>query len=150
MLTLVTAPVNSLSHQGSSHYHHHGEDLSTQALRSIRCASFARSTSTGGAFRRRIKIEKRAVYATRERLERLQLLEIEFTLKKRLCEDSDASHEGQGYVPVDMCGIEAHNLYHLLQNHFKDHNTRDLYGTKYFSDLMSTMCVAAAAYCSDG
>ena len=28
---LVTAPVNSLSHQGSSHYHHHGEDLSAQA-----------------------------------------------------------------------------------------------------------------------
>ena len=44
------------------------------------------------------------VYATRERLERLQLLETEFTLKKRLREDSDASHEGQGYVPVDLCG----------------------------------------------
>ena len=51
-----------------------------------------------------------------------------------------------------ICVAEAHNLYHLLQNHFKDHNTRDLYGTNLFSDLMSTMCVAAcaAAYCSDG
>ena len=25
-----------------------------------------------------------------------------------------------------ICVVEAHNLYHLLQNHFKDHNTRDL------------------------
>ena len=51
-----------------------------------------------------------------------------------------------------ICVVEVHNLCHLLQNHFKDHNTRDLYGTNLFSDLtcMSTMCVAAAAYCSDG
>ena len=54
--------------------------------------------------RRRKTDARRAIHETRERLERLQLLEIEYTLKKRLREDSDASHEGQGYVPVDMCG----------------------------------------------
>ena len=94
------------AHEGKTTYHPNvGEWTWTRkTLRSIKCASFARSTSTGGAPKRRIKIEERAVYATRERLERLQLLEIEFTLKKRLREDSDASHEGQGYVPFDMCG----------------------------------------------
>ena len=93
------------AHEGKTTYHPNVREWTwtRKTLRSIRCASFARSTSAGGASRRRKKTEKRAVYATRGRLERLQLLEIEFTLKKRLREDSDASHEGQGYVLVDKC-----------------------------------------------
>ena len=105
-----TAP--ALAHDGKTTYHPNvGEWTWTRkTLRSIRCASFARRTSTGGAFRRRIKTEKRAVHATRERLERLQLVEIEFKLRKRLRKASDATCEDRGYVPVDMCGRGSHPL----------------------------------------
>ena len=34
-----------------------------------------------------------------------------------------------------ICVVEVHTLFHLLQNPFKDRNTRDLYGTNHFSDL---------------
>ena len=43
-----------------------------------------------------------AIHETRERLERLQLLEIEFKLRKRLRTASDVTREDRGYVPVDM------------------------------------------------
>ena len=49
-----------------------------------------------------------------------------------------------------LCVVEVHNLYHLLQNPFKDRNTRDLYGTNHFSDLYVSLCAAADAYCSGG
>ena len=95
------------AHDGKTTWHPNvGEWTWTRkTLRSIRCASFARSTSNGGAYRRRIKTEKRAMYATRERLEALQLLMIEYTLKKRLRAADDATYaDDRSYVPVEMCG----------------------------------------------
>ena len=68
------------AHEGKTTYHPNvGEWTWTRhALRSIRCASFARSTSTGGALKRRKTDAKRAAHETRERLEKLKVLEIEF------------------------------------------------------------------------
>ena len=72
-----TAP--ALAHEGKTTYRPNvGEWTWTRhALRSIRCASFARDTSTGGAHRRRKTDARRAIHETRERLERLQLLGIQ-------------------------------------------------------------------------
>ena len=101
-----TSMAPALAHEGKTTYHPNvGEWTWTRhALRYIRCASFARRTTIGSALRRRKTDAKRDMYATRERLERLQLLEIEFNLRKRLRTASDATFADRGYVPVDMCG----------------------------------------------
>ena len=69
------------------------------ALRSIRCASFARSTSVGGASKRRKKTDaKRSYHETL--VQTLGLLQIEYKVKKRLRAASDVTREDQGYAPV--------------------------------------------------
>ena len=73
------------------------------ALRSIRCASFARSTSVGGAAKRRKQTDaKRSYHETL--VQTLGLLQIEYKVKKRLRAASDVTREDQGYAPVDKCG----------------------------------------------
>ena len=73
------------------------------ALRTIRCASFARSTSVGGASKRRKKTDaKRSYHETL--VQTLGLLQIEYKVKKRLRAASDVTREDQGYAPVDKCG----------------------------------------------
>ena len=86
-----TAP--ALAHEGKTTYHPNvGEWTWTRhALRSIRCASFARRTHGGSTERRKKTDAKRAIHANRERLEKLQVLEIEFKLRK------GAFHEHKNY-----------------------------------------------------
>ena len=73
------------------------------ALRSIRCASFARSTSVGGASKRRKKTDaKRSYHETL--VQTLGLLQIEYKVKKRMRVASDETYaDDHSYVPVDKC-----------------------------------------------